>query len=142
MALTNNLKWGLRWGLTMAVAFTAIAVVASVAAAFDPTPRQDWSLPSFVAFYFIAGTCGGLVLGLLRPITRHKVGAMAVGTVIVAVALITMSLTLMETDSWTPVHSFLIAFGSLLGGPIATLMIWHVRSPNAKGSHGAAESEQ
>jgi len=108
--LLKNLKWGLRWGLTMAVGFTVIGVVATIGASLDATPRNDPSLLSLVGFYFLAGTVGGLLLGLLRPITRYKVGAMAVGTALAAVSISLLARIYVVTDGWTLVDTILVAF--------------------------------
>lgn len=128
MNLVKNLKWGLRWGLTVAVGFTVIGALASTAASFDPTPRNDPSLLSFVGFYFLGGTAGGLLLGLLRPITEYKAGAIFVGTSLAAVSIALLARIFVITDGWTMVDTVLVALYSVVAGPIATLMIWEVRA--------------
>lgn len=133
MNLVTNLKWGLRWGLTIAVAFTVIAVIATIAASFDPAPRNDRSLASFVGLYFLAGTCGGLVLGLLRPITKYKVGAMFLGTIVAALCLGLLARVYVVTDGWTLIDTIGVVFYSLVTGPVATLMIWQGRSRRETG---------
>lgn len=142
MSLVKNLKWGLRWGLIMAVGFTVIGVVATIAASFDPTPRDDPSLASLVGFYFLAGTVGGLVLGLLRPITRYKVGAMLVGTAVAAISVGLLARIYVATDGWTLVDTFLVAFYSLVAGPVATLMIWRVRARRGIASSDLSDPKQ
>jgi multisubunit Na+/H+ antiporter MnhG subunit len=124
MNFVQNLKWGLRWGLTMAAGFTAIGVVATIGASFDPTPRNGPPLLSLIGFYFVAGTCGGVILGLLRPVTRHKAGAMMVGTVLAGVCLALLARIYVVKDSWTMVDTIGVVLYSLVTGPIATLMIW------------------
>jgi hypothetical protein len=134
MSLVKNLKWGLGWGLTMAVGFTVIGAVAAIGASLDPTPRNDPSLASFVAFYFLAGTVGGLLFGLLRPITRYKVGAMLVGTAVAAVSVALLARMFVVTDGWTLIDTISVALYSLVTGPVATLMLWKVRARRGKGS--------
>lgn len=141
-ALILNLKWGLRWGLTMAVGFTAIGVVATILASFDQTPRNDPSLASLVGFYFLAGACGGLVLGLLRPIAKYRVGAMVLGTAVVATSLALLDYMYVATDGWKLVDTILVAFVSLVCGPIATLMIWRIRSRKVGASSELPDSLQ
>jgi hypothetical protein len=140
--LVKNLKWGLRWGLTMAVGFTAIGVLAAIAASFDPVPRNDPSLLSFVGFYFLGGSVGGLLLGLLRPITRYKAGAMFVGTALAAVSLGLLARIFVITDGWTRVDTVLVALYSLVTGPVATLMIWEVRARRSTVSSNPADPKQ
>src|ERR1700680_491740 len=128
ISFLKNLKWGFRWGITMAVGFTAIGLIGSIGGLIDPTTKTEPSLVSLVGFYFIAGACGGLLLGLLRPITKYKVGAMFVGTAVIAICLALLDYIYVATDGWKPVDTILVAFVSLLCGPVATWMIWHVRA--------------
>ena len=116
----------------MAVGFTAIAIVATIAASFDPTPRNDPSLASLIGFYFVAGIVGGLLLGLLRPVIRYKAGAMFVGTAVAAVSISLLARMFVVTDGWTPVDTILVALYSLVTGPVATLLIWHGRARKGK----------
>jgi multisubunit Na+/H+ antiporter MnhG subunit len=127
MNVGRNLKWGLRWGLIMAVGFTAIGVVAGIGASFDPTPRNDPSLVSLVGFYFLAGTCVGLLLGLLRPLTQSKAGAIVVGTALAAISIGLLARIYVVTDGWTLVDTIGVAMYSLVTGPVAASIIWHVR---------------
>lgn len=127
ITLLTSLKWGLRWGLTIALGFTAIGVIGSIGGYFGGKGTNE-PLANLVGFYFIAGVCAGLLLGLLRPLTKYKAGAMLVGTCVVAISLALLDYIYVATDGWKLVDTILVAFGSLVGGPVATLMIWHVRS--------------
>ena len=126
MTIINNLKWGVRWGLVVAVAFTGIAVVVAVAA--GPDPRGGPSLPSLVGFYFLGGTVGGLLVGLLRPITAHKAGAIFVGTLVTAALLSLLDYLFVIKDHWQTVDTELVTILSLIAGPVTTLMIWEGKS--------------
>jgi hypothetical protein len=141
MNLLKNLKWGARWGLTMAVGFMAIAIVATIGASFDRTPRNDPSLASFVGFYFVAGIVGGLLLGLFRPVIRYKAGAIFVGTAVAAVSISLLARMFVVTDGWTLVDTILVALYSLVTGPVATLLIWHGRSRKGKMSFDVRNPE-
>jgi hypothetical protein len=125
----------------MAVAFTAIGVVATIAAAFDPAPSKGLSLLSLIGFYFLAGISGGLLLGLLRPLTVYRAGAMFVATLLVALSLSLLDFAYVIEDHWKLVDTILVAFGSLVGGPVVTLMIWQGRSRMGKVSSGVPDSE-
>jgi hypothetical protein len=78
-SLLKNLKWGLRWGLIVAAAFTAIAVFVTLTAGPD---ARGLSLESLIEFYLLGGISGGLLVGALRPLTSHKAGAILVGTLV------------------------------------------------------------
>jgi len=122
----ENLKWGLRWGLIVATAFTAIAVFVALVA--GPDPRGGPSVPSLIAFYFLAGTIGGSVVGILRPLTAHKIGAIVVGTIVTAALLTVLEYLYVIKDGWTMVDTVLVTACSLVAGPITSLMIWEGRS--------------
>jgi hypothetical protein len=125
----------------MAVGFTVIAIVATIGASFDPTPRNDPSLASFVGFYFVAGIVGGLFLGFLRPIVRYKPGAMFVGTAVAAVSIGLLARMFVVRDGWTLVDTIGVALYSLVAGPVATLLIWQGRTRRAKMSLDARDLE-
>jgi len=57
MSVLRNLRWGLRWGLIVAVAFTVIGVIATLAAGFDWLMSKGPSLISLIGFYFLGGVC-------------------------------------------------------------------------------------
>ncbi len=142
-SILKNLKWGLRWGLTMAVGFTVIALFASIGRYLDPSAASEPSLASLVGFYFIAGICGGLLLGLLRPIAKHKTGALFIGTAVVALYLALLDyLFYAATDGWRQVDTILVVLGALFGGPAATLIIWYVRARRGTGSSGPQDLRQ
>ena len=122
VTIINNLKWGVRWGLIIAIAFTGIAVVVTVIA--GPDPRGGPSVLSFISFYFLGGTVGGLLVGLLRPLIAHKAGAIFVGTIVAAAVLSLLDYLFVSKDHWQTVDTELVAILSLIGGPVTTLMIW------------------
>lgn len=142
ISLLKNLKWGLRWGLTIAVGFTAIALIGQLGCYLDPRANCEPSPVSLVGFYFIGGTCGGLVLGLLRPIAKYKVGEMFLGTCIVAISFALLYYMYVVTDGWKPFDTILVAVVSLVIGPIATLIIRHAYSLGGKASSELHDGEQ
>lgn len=62
-ASREDLAWGLKWGLYMAVAFSVIVVPIKVLFGLED---EDFGLGSIILLYFAAGTLGGLVAGLFR----------------------------------------------------------------------------
>lgn len=132
MAIVKNLEWGLRWGLTIATGFTVIGLIGNFGCYLDPRASCEPSLASLVGFYFVAGVCGGFVLGLLRPITKYLAGAMVVGVLIVAICLGLLNYQYVVKDSWKVFDTIVVAIFSILLGPIAALMIRHVQSRKSK----------
>jgi hypothetical protein len=126
----------------MAVGFTAIGLIGSIGGYLDPTAKSEPSLASLVGFYFIAGACGGLLLGLFRPVTKYKVGAVVVGTAVVAISLGLLDYMYVATDGWKPVDTILVALVSVVAGPAGTLMIWHLRAQRGKSPSDSPDLKQ
>ena len=118
----------------MAVGFTVIGAVATIAANFNQATRDGPSFVSLVGFYFLGGICGGLVLGLLRPLTQFKMGAMFVGTAIIAITFALLEYMFVATDGWHTVDTIMVGVFSLIVGPVGTLMFSQVRSKGGEGS--------
>jgi hypothetical protein len=137
----ENLKWGLRWGLIVAIAFTGIVVVVALVAGPPPEPSGGPTVPSLIGFYFLGGTIGGLLVGILRPVTAHKAGAIVVGTIVTAVLLTVLEYLYVMKDRWTMVDTVLVTFLSLVGGPITALMIWEGNSRMHR-SHSNEQGQQ
>ena len=133
MTLLKNLEWGLRWGLTIAAGFTVMGLIGNVGCQLDPSANCELSFGSLLGTYWIAGICGGIVLGLFRPITRHLVGEMVVGIFIVAVCLALLNYQYVATtDGWKLFDTIVVAVFSVLLGPIAALMMRYARSRKSK----------
>src|SRR5436190_5839394 len=66
--LANNIRWGLRFGLTLAVLFSVyvgLLVVLEIKRPFENNHIRPLAL---IAAYFVGGTLGGLIVGLARPL--------------------------------------------------------------------------
>jgi hypothetical protein len=136
MTITKNLKWGLRWGLILAIAFTGIALVVALATGSQSDSRGGPSLVSLVGFYFLGGTVSGLLVGLLRPIIAHKPGAILVGTLVTAELLSLLDYLFVIKDHWQTVDTELVTVVSLIAGPVTTLMILEGNSRIRKDGSG------
>ena len=80
--LRDDLKWGINWGLWMAAAFSAIAVVMTGFRGSPHYPNFGLSIYSVVLLYVALGLIGGALLGFLRPFTRTRSGGFFVGWLI------------------------------------------------------------
>lgn len=74
--ITTNLEWGLWYGVAMACAYSAIAILLFVVRGPRAFVHNGVSLASTIAVYAIGGILGGLILGLLRPLTRYLFGVL------------------------------------------------------------------
>jgi hypothetical protein len=79
-----NLRWGLRWGVWMAAGFSVLAlVIVGIAWLSSGGRARGFSvLPFVLGAYWVGGLVGGVILGVLRPVTAWPLGAMIVGFVI------------------------------------------------------------
>jgi hypothetical protein len=82
--LLADLRWGLAWGIGLAIFFSAYVAVLFLLDRIgtdDPSMRgRDFQL--VIAAYFGGGSLGGLIAGLLRPASRWPLGAMAMGILV------------------------------------------------------------
>ena len=76
-----NLRWGIGWGLGFATIYSLFVSAMYLLQGPAYVARYGVTLVSIIAAYLFAGLCGGALLGLLRPITRSRVGAALVGIV-------------------------------------------------------------
>jgi hypothetical protein len=140
-SLLKNLKWGLRYGLIVAIAFTVIAVTITLATGEDSSSK-GLSLPTLIGFYFLGGVCGGLLVGVLRPITKHKAGAILVGTLVTATLLSLMVYLYIAKGRWTSLDTELVAILSVITGPVNALMIWEGKSRMRKARAKVGETTE
>ncbi len=80
----ENLLWGIRWGLRVAVAFSAVAFVTVIGRALAEAATVSavaWTLGRTLGLYLFGAIVSGGLVGLLRPLARSWVGSMFVGFV-------------------------------------------------------------
>jgi hypothetical protein len=146
--ITDNLAWGIGWGLGFAVLVSIIAGVRlfiglgvyglTLAARDEISARNPeeltWVLAVF-PLYFAAGILGGIVVGLLRPLTKYMPGSVSVGMIVGTIVYATMGTLAigMENEkflSWINVSTSIIC-GVLVGGPVG-YKFWKDESPLRK----------
>lgn len=140
--LVENLRWGVKYGLGMAVFFSAY-----VAILFGVVSISSWqnlfagaALPAVVAAYFGGGLIGGLIAGALRPLAHWPLGRMAMGFLVAIPVLEACALAepLLDASSRnTPLREQLsIGLACALAiGPVVGLMVRsRLATSNARGS--------
>jgi hypothetical protein len=75
----DNVRWGVRGGLFFGLAYSAIALVLYALRGRESFEANGVTLGSLVAAYVLGALAAGIVVGLLRPLLRWQLGAMAVG---------------------------------------------------------------
>jgi len=77
----RNVLWGLALGLFGAVFFSVIAIVFWILGGPGVFEGNGTTLGATLLAYLVGGLLAGGLLGVLRPIARHWVGAAIVGVV-------------------------------------------------------------
>lgn len=75
----KNVRWGITWGISLAGVFSAYVCTLALihrSVRFDAYGTTVWLV---VLCYIASGVIGGLVLGILRPITTILAGAIITG---------------------------------------------------------------
>lgn len=114
----ENARWGLGYGLGMALFASGYVLVASLLRDSFYYGRYDLSTWTVVGVYFAAGSAGGLALGLLRGFAESsRGGAVRVGILVGilvygAVGVLTIGANLMTAGIAIALGCFM---GALLG---------------------------
>ena len=115
--IATNLKWGLKYGLTIALVFTMIAAVSLVLVGEQAFDERGTSFLELIEFYALGGCVGGAILGLLRPLAATKLGTVFIGMCIgfcVWGGFLAQHIGLRNLE---PFDYFTLAFAALIGGP-------------------------
>lgn len=75
----QNLRWGIRGGLVIAVVYCIWVTAVFLIQGSGPFERQGVTLLSVILTYLGVGATAGGVVGLLRPLTSHRLGAYLAG---------------------------------------------------------------
>jgi hypothetical protein len=118
MSVTKDVGWGLGWGLGFTLIYSLFVIGLYVLRGAEPFEEKGITLGATLAIYFVGGLAGGILLGLLRPLTRWRPGSALVGMVAVAPATLAFGLA-----AFGPMHAWdkdmvisLIITAVVLGG--------------------------
>ena len=75
----KNLIWGGTWGLFFGVVYCAIGLLLRLGRGPDFLRGYGITFGQLMLLYAAAPVAGGLVVGLARPLTRWRAGAIVVG---------------------------------------------------------------
>lgn len=118
--LRENLLWGARWGLFLAVVYCVFALLVLMLKGFPDGPTQ-----AVLGIYLAGGLIGGIILGILRGWIRTQLRAMAVGVIIIVPVVIGF-LYLMSgpISSWGDAEVFSLIITSLSIGLMGGKVFW------------------
>lgn len=123
--MIGNIFWGLKWGLVFATGFSLIALAMTVLTGGEVINNQGVSLAASIALYWSGGVFGGIVLGLLRPLTRTRVGAALVGVIIMVPVELAIGLLLIgPISTWSRPEWVGLIFGAIFMGGAGGYLYW------------------
>lgn len=110
----ESVRWGLEWGIGMAVVFSLFVIVQSLLRGSFYYERYSISTWTIVGAYAVAGITAGIVAGVLRPMTARRAGAILLGMLVGVVVYGIVGIAMFGLH-WAAAVSALVA-GSLVGG--------------------------
>ena len=121
----RDLRWGIGWGLFAGFFYSLVALAIYAFQGSRPFGSRGITFASTVAVYFFGGLTAGSIVGLLRPLTRLRVGAMAVGIVAAIPACMAGVFILYgPIAQWGAREGFVVVAGSLLFGALGGWEFW------------------
>ena len=78
--LAHNMRWGLRWGLYFAAAYTSLGALGMLLAGGAMYSPEGRKLLLLLPLYWVGFPLAGLVLGILRPLTVRLLGQVLVAS--------------------------------------------------------------
>lgn len=115
-----DLGWGVGWGAAYALILSAFVACQGVLDGGAAVASHRTTVPGVIAAYWLVGPAAGLLVGLLRPLTRTALGTAGVGAL--AGTLVYGGIGLAK-DGWTadtPVVA--VVAGVLVGVPGALML--------------------
>ncbi len=113
-----DIKWGLGWGLWLAGGFSLLGSALFVLQGSVLGHPSRFSFPLVILGYFAMGATGGLLVGILRPLTQRRVGATILGIIIgIAVYFLAGIIAVGEKDFLSlPGLVSTLVLGTVIGG--------------------------
>jgi len=138
MGVARNVRKCVGYGTAYAAVYSLVAFAVAASAAPSPLGEAGASgIPQLILAYFAGGIAAGLLIGLLLPLGRTRVGAAAIG--FVAAVPVFWALAMTEATSrsmWQVLLQDAIPLGGIMG-PAAGLI---VRSAFGRSADGGRSS--
>jgi hypothetical protein len=119
-------------GLMFATGFSLWVALLSVLRGSTDFAKYRLNLGQIIALYFAGGAVAGAIVGVLRPYTKHLIGAMLVGF-IAAIPAVALAYGAMESSplSWSGSDWIVVLISSAFLGPMMGLIRWNqTRKPS------------
>jgi hypothetical protein len=123
--MLQNIRWGVRGGLALALLYCAWITAVRVFGGARPFEREGVTYLGVAAAYLAIGLSAGAVVGVLRPMTRHRAGAYVVG--LFAGTVLSSAITALvagppwrwDFDEWVVLPIVAAGAGALIGRELA-----------------------
>jgi len=115
-----NLRWGATLGLTGAAGLSLFVLVLAALRGSTEYPQYGMTTWSVIESYFVVGLPAGLLVGLLRPLLRWRVGGALVGYLAAAVIYCGIGIIMDGVSRTTLIVGALCG----IGGAVAGAMWW------------------
>lgn len=122
--LSDDVRWGLKWGMSAAFFFSAWVGLVRAASGTEPFDEIGLALESVIAAYVAFGVVGGVILGLLRPLMKSQLGSALVGWIIAIIVYCGLAL-MTGTPPWQ--NGFILSvvlFIALIVGGTGGIVHW------------------
>jgi hypothetical protein len=117
--VAENLLWGVCLGVLFGGALSCIGILIYLLRGSQAFASNGVTLLGAIAGYFGCGIVVGIVVGLLRPLTKRRWGAAVVGAIATIPAYKLMRLTMDGVVSWTTQDiQGAVFFALVLGAPL------------------------
>ena len=113
----ESVKWGLEWGIGMAVVSSLFVVVQSLVRGSFYYERYDISAWVMVGAYAVSGVVAGILIGVLRNMAARRSGAILLGAMIGILVYGSAGFVMLGLD-WAVAGAALVA-GPIVGGLVA-----------------------
>ena len=119
--LRKDLRWGLARGLGAGVVNSLIILAITAGLAADAAAGKYRGLTPWqiVATFFVAGSLCGLILGVFRPVTESRFGALVVGWVVGTMTCGSIEIAMFGFSEAIVIMSAIL--GLLTGGGLAVV---------------------
>lgn len=125
--MSSNIKSDIRWGVKVGLFFACFFSLAAIAISLisGETELGGISIAAALIVYFSGGVVSGLLLGVLRPLTRSRTGSVLVGPLVVAPAALAGCVAAFgPMGQWTENEAISFVIGAVLLGVGGGYLYW------------------
>jgi hypothetical protein len=116
-----NLRWAFAWTFIFATGYSILVLIHSAIRGSTYWPAYHLSTWEIIGLYYAAAVVNGLLLGLLRPLLKWRIGAFVLGTMAGSVIYGAFGLAMVGWNQ--PVAWIALILGVVIGGILG--IVWY-----------------